>query len=42
MENKIYLFEVFKTFLKALNMFFEFIGCQIMLGIFLEYLEPSG
>jgi hypothetical protein len=27
---KIYLFEVLNTFSKVLNMFFEFIRCQIM------------
>jgi hypothetical protein len=30
LETKIYLFEVLKTFLKALKMFFGFIRCQIM------------
>jgi hypothetical protein len=38
LKNKIYLFEVLKTFSKALDTFFEFIGCQNIprnfLGIF--------
>jgi hypothetical protein len=38
---KIYLFEALKTFSKVLNMFFEFIWCQIMSRNFLECLEPS-
>jgi hypothetical protein len=39
-KTKNYLFEVLKTFLEALIMFFEFIGCQNMSRNFPGIFEP--
>jgi hypothetical protein len=40
-EPKSIYLRYLEIFTKVINMFFEFIGCQIMPEIFLEFLEPS-
>jgi hypothetical protein len=40
-DSKYIYLRYLKTFSKILNMFFEFIGCQIMSMNFPKFLEPS-